>query len=136
MSKPYFHKVAKGDEVYGLVFGHGVVKNVWENSHYTFEVEFDNGYAVPYTTEGYPAWGMLDTQTVYYKSDIDLVSLDFAPTDKILSVKKIIKLKLKGKLEVRCPSGLWQPSNKCPQYITEEYLESGKLHLFRKSQKD
>jgi hypothetical protein len=134
MSKPYFHKVKKDQEIFGLVFGHGTVKNVWGDGHYKFEVEFDNGFTVPYTEDGIPGWsGKLDFQTIYYKEDIDVMSLDFAPTDKVLSAKKIIKLRAKGKLEVKCPSGLWQPVGKCPSYVTEQYLEDGKLHLFRKT---
>ena len=132
MSK-YFKKVKENDEVFGLVFGHGIVTSVWNDSHYTFEVTFDNGYSVPYTPEGIPGWNIrLEHQTVFYKDDIDLMSIDFSPVDEVLSPKKIIKLRNKNKLEVRCPSGLWIKMSECPQYVIEEYLEDGKLHLFRK----
>jgi len=136
--KPYFFKVKEGLEIFGLVFGHGIVKNVWGDGHYTFEVEFDNNYTVAYTDEGLPSWGggRFDFQTIFYKDDIDLMEYDFAPTTEPLSAKKIIKLRLKNKLEVRCPSGLWQPINKCPGYVIEEYLEDQQLHLFRKIQEE
>jgi hypothetical protein len=133
-TKTYFKKVKEGDEVFGLVFGPGKVKNVWKDSYYSFEVEFSNSHTVPYTEDGIPAWsGKLDFQTVFYKEDIDVTTLDISPSDKILSVKKIIKLRSKNKLEVRCPSGIWQPVNKCPGYVAEEYLENKKFHLFRKT---
>jgi len=133
MSK-YFDNVKEGEKVYGLVFGPGVVISVWgKNSYYAFEVSYDNGYVVPYTIEGIPAWNTdLDEQTVFYKEDIDLCDIDFGTLDEILSVKKIIKLRSKKKLEVRCPSGIWRSIDKCPNYIIDQYLENGKLHLFRK----
>jgi len=134
-NKSYFRKVKEGQEVFGLVFGPGVVANAWGDGYYTFEVEYANGFTVPYTSDGVPGWsGQLDYQTVFYKDDIDMIDHDFAPTDEILSVKKIIKLRAKGKLEVKCPSGFWKPVGKCPSYITEDYLEEGKFHLFRKIQ--
>lgn len=131
----YFKKVAEKDKVFGLVFGPGKVVSVWaKDSHYTFEVEFDNGQVVPYTIDGIPGWSnVLDYQTLYYKNEIDLEKMDFTPTEKVLSVKKIIKLRDKKKLEVKCPSGVWQKVDKCPSYVTEEYLEQGKLFLFRKA---
>lgn len=130
----YFKKVKEGDKVFGLVYGPGVVDTVFGDGYYTFEVSYNNGQTVPYTSEGFPAWntGKLDFQTVFYKRDIDLMDYDFAPSEKTLSVKKIIKLRDKKKLEVKCPSGLWQPIGECPSSISEEYLEDGKLHLFRK----
>jgi len=129
----YFKKVKVNDKIFGLVFGPGKVKTVFGEGHYTFEVEFKNGYTVPYTEDGIPGWGSkLDFQTIFYKNDIDIFEYDFTPTEEILSAKKIISLRLKKKLEIRCPSGLWQPSYKCPSDILEDYLESGKLHLFRK----
>ena len=133
----YFKKVKENDKVFGLVYGKGIVKSVWDNSHYSFEVEYENGSFVPYTSEGYPGWnkGKLDFQTVFYKEDIDLMDHDFAPTEDVLSVKKIIKLRDKKKLEIKCPSGLWQPVEKCPREFGEQYLEENKLHLFRKTPK-
>lgn len=131
---PYFKTVEEGDKVFGLVFGPGKISSVWGDGHYTFEVEYSNGSTVPYTPEGNPAWNTsnLDFQTVFYAEDIDLMDQDFAPTEKVLSVKKIIKLRDKKKLEIKCPSGLWQPYDKCPREFAEQYLEEGKLHLFRK----
>lgn len=129
----YFKKVKVGKEVFGLVFGYGIVSSVWEDGFYKFEVEYNNSHVVPYTEDGVPGWSnKLDYQTLFYKDDIDLMDVDFAPTDEILSAKKIIKLRSKNKLEVKCPSGLWQPTNMCPDYVTEEYLEANKLYLFRK----
>lgn len=128
----YFKKVAEGDKVFGLVFGKGFVRSVWENSYYTFEVEYENGTVVPYTPEGTPSWSDIGIQTVFYRSDIDAMELDFSPSNEILTPKKIIKLRAKNKLEVKCPSGIWQPYNKCPLHITEKYLEDGRLSYFRK----
>ena len=129
----YFEKVKKSEKIFGLVFGPGIVSTVWDDGFYKFEVEFENGFVVPYTIEGIPAWNNnLDSQTIYYKKDIDLMKYDFTPSEKILSIKKIIKLRLSNLLEIRCPSGLWQSLNNCPSYVMEDYLENGKLHLFRK----
>jgi len=130
----YFKNVQEGDEVFGLVFGKGVVTSVWGEGHYTFEVEYENGSFVPYTEDGIPGWsGNLDFQTVFYADDINISDLDFTPADEILTPKKIIKLRNKKKLEIRCPSGIWQPVDKCPGYVMEYYLEEGKFYLFRKA---
>ena len=134
--KPYFKMVKVDDEVFGLVFGHGVVRSVWTDGFYELEVEYDNHQVVPYTRDGFPGWsGKLDFQTVFYKEDIDLMSYDFTPIHRTLNVKEIIKLRNKKQLEVRCPSGIWQPLNKCAPYVVEEYLENNQLHLFRKQSK-
>ena len=134
---PYFKLAEEDDSVFGLVYGPGKIRNVFGEGHYTFEVEYNNGFTVPYTPEGNPGWNAskLSFQTVFFKEDIDLMDYDFAPNEKILSVKKIIKLRDKKLLEVKCPSGLWQSINKCPREISEDYLEDGKLHLFRKERK-
>ena len=133
----YFKKVAEGDKVFGLVFGPGKVATTFGDGYYTFEVLYENGYTVPYTPEGNPGWntGKLDFQTVFYANEIDLMDHCFAPTEDVLSAEKIIKLRIKKKLEVKCPSGLWQPIDKCPRDISEGYLEENKLHLFRKTPK-
>ena len=130
----YFKKVKVGDKVFGLVFGPGKVSSVWGDGHYTFEVEYEEGSFVPYTPEGKPAWSInLDIQTVFYKNDVDLMDYDFAPGKESLSAKKIIKLREKKSLEIKCPSGLWQDYFKCPRSVSEQYLENGQLHLFRKN---
>ena len=133
MEYPYFDKVKEGEEVFGLIFGHGVVATAFGAGHYTFEVLYDNGYTVPYTDEGIPGWSnKVGGQTAFYKDDIDLMDLDFSPTEEVLTPKKIIKLKIKKKLEIKCPSGIWQEITNCPSYVIEEYLENAKFHLFRK----
>lgn len=133
--QPYFSNVKEGDQIFGLIFGLGNVKTVWGDGYYKFEVEFKNGFIVPYTEDGIPAWNSkLDFQTIYYKSDIDITNLDISPSEKVLTPKKIIKLRNKGKLEIKCPSGIWQSVSNFPSYIMETYLEEGKLHLFRKAQ--
>ena len=130
----YFNEVKEGDAVFGLVFGKGIVSSVWDNSFYTFEVEYDNGSVVPYTDEGIPGWSnRVGSQTVFYKKDIDIDDLNFSPTEEILTPKKIIKLRAKRKLLIKCPSGLWQTLDNCPSYVIEEYLESAKFHLFKKA---
>jgi len=136
MKKSYFKKVKEGTEVFGLIFGHGIITRVYEDSFYTFEVEYDNGYVVPYTPEGVPAWSNIDMQTVYYKDDINLFEFNITLiVDEVLTPKKIIKLRVKEKLEVKCPSGIWGDYNNCPGYVTEQYLEEGKFYLFRRKVK-
>ena len=133
MAKAYFKKVKKGDKVYGLVFGKGKVVKVFDDGHYKFMVEFKNGYEVPYTEDGIPGWGNFKTQTVFYKDDIDLSSYDFSAVEKVLSPKKIIKLREKKELEVRLPSGVWSDCTKCAKEYIEDMLERENYHLFRKN---
>ncbi|MBU0631441.1 hypothetical protein KKA17_02240 [bacterium] len=128
----YFDNVKKGDKLYGLVFGKGKVVEVFEDSHYKMMVSFKNGYEVPYTEEGIPGWGNFKKQTIFFKEDIDLTDVDFTPTKKVLSTKKIIKLREKKKLQIRLPSGIWTDCTKCVKGYIEEMLEKEKYHLFRK----
>ncbi len=128
----YFSKAQKGDKVYGLVFGKGKIVEVFEESFYPLLVEFKNGYEVPYTDEGVPSWGTFKKQTLFYRKDIDLSREDFSPANKILSPRKIIKLREKGKLEVRVPSGAWKSTKKADAEYVERLLEEEKYHLFRK----
>jgi hypothetical protein len=131
----YFDNVKVNDKLYGLVFGAGTVSQVFEESHYKMLVTFKNGYEVPYTEEGIPGWGNFKKQTIYYKSDIDLTDVDFGPAPKVLSPKKIIKLREKKKLEIRLPSGIWADCSKCVKNYIEEMLEAENYHLFRKKPK-
>ena len=132
----YFDNVKQGDKLYGLVFGKGEVGEVFENSHYKMIVSFENGYEVPYTEDGIPGWGNFKKQTIFYKADIDLTDVDFTPAKKILSPKKIIKLREKKKLQVRLPSGIWTDCTKCVKHYAEELLEKEHLHMFRKIKND
>lgn len=129
---PYFKKVKENDLVYGLVFGLGKVVKVFEDGHYKFMVEFTNGHQVPYTEDGVPGWGKFKQQTLYYKDEIELSDYDFSATTKILSIKKIIKLREKKKLEIRLPSGIWCDCGKCVKDYMDEMLENEMYHLFRK----
>jgi len=113
MAKPYFKKVKEGEKVYGLVFGKGKVSKVFDSGYYKFMVEFKNGY--------------------FYRDDIDLSPFDFSAVEKVLSPKKIIKLREKGELEVRLPSGVWSNCTKCAKEYIEDMLEKGNYHLFRKA---
>jgi hypothetical protein len=131
----YFDDVKVKDKVYGLVFGKGKVTQVFDDSHYKMMVKFKNGYEVPYTEDGVPGWGNFKKQTLYYKEDIDLTDVDFSPVTKVLSPKKIIKLREKKKLEVRLPSGIWTECTKCVTGYVEDMLEAENFHLFRKTQK-
>ena len=133
MAKPYFKKVKEGDKVYGLVFGKGKVNKVFESGFYKFMVEFKNGYEIPYTEDGVPGWGSFNEQTVFYRDDIDLSPYDFSAVEKVLSPKKIIKLREKEELEVRLPSGVWSNCTKCAKEYIEEMLEKENYHLFRKA---
>jgi len=128
----YFSKAKEGDKVYGLVFGKGKIVAVYPDSHYAIMVEFDNGYQVPYTDDGVPGWGRFKRQTLFYRTDVDLSKADFSPVEKILSPKKIIKLREKGQLQVRLPSGLWESAKKADSRYVEELLENEQYHLFRK----
>lgn len=128
----YFKKPKKGQKVYGLIFGKGKIKEVYPDSHYTLLVEFDNGYEVPYTEEGIPGWGRFKRQTLFYCNDVDFTKLDFAPNEKVLTPKKIIKLHEKGDLQVRMPSGVWKSVKKADPNYVEMLLESEQFHHFRK----
>lgn len=128
----YFKKAKIGDKVYGLVFGKGKVTNRFEDSHYEIMITFDNGFEVPYTVDGIPSWGNFKKQTCFYRDDIDLGKADFSPIDKVLNNKKIIKLREKGNLEVRLPSGAWENVKKCPKSYVEEICEKENYHFFRK----
>ncbi|MBU1928044.1 hypothetical protein KKG77_03495 [bacterium] len=130
----YFKKVKVGDKLYGIVFGAGKVTQVFEDSHYKMMVTFKNGYEVPYTEDGIPGWGNFKKQTIFYKKDIDLTDIDFLPVTKVLSAKKIIKLREKNKLEMRLPSGAWAKISKCPVEYIELMLEQENYHLFRKKE--
>ena len=128
----YFKKVKVKDKLYGIVFGAGKVTQVFEDSHYKMMVTFKNGYEVPYTEDGIPGWGNFKKQTIFYKKDIDLTDVDFTPVSKVLSPKKIIKLREKGRLEVRLPSGIWTNCKKCVKEYAQGLLENEQYHLFRK----
>jgi len=129
----YFENVRIGDEVFGLIYGRGTVRTVFDG-FFKFEVEYENGQVVPYTEEGIPGWNTrLDFQTVVYSSDIKFGEFDFSEnlSDEELGTKKVIKLRMKGKLQVKCPSGIWIDSKKCPFDIIESYIEDRKFYLFR-----
>jgi hypothetical protein len=128
----YFDNVKVKDKLFGLVFGAGEVTQVFEDSHYKMMVKFKNGHEVPYTEDGIPGWGNFKKQTLFYKNDIDLTEVDFGPVTKVLSPKKIIKLREKKKLEIRLPSGIWTECSKCVKHYIEESLEAENYHLFRK----
>ena len=128
----YFKKVKLKDKLYGLVFGSGKVTQVFEDSHYKMMVTFKNGYEIPYTDDGIPGWGNFKKQTIFYKKDIDLTDVDFTPVTKVLSPKKIIKLRKNKQLQVRLPSGIWTDCAKCVRDYAQELLENEQYHLFRK----
>lgn len=128
----YLKEVKRGDEVFGLVFGLGRIKAVYNDSHYKCLVEFDNNYEIPYTIDAIPGWGKFKEQTLFLKNDIDVTEYDFSPINKILSPKKIIKLREKKKLEVQLPSGIWHICNKNVKKYTEDLLQEEKYYLFRK----
>lgn len=130
----YFDDVKVKDKLYGLVFGAGKVSQVFEDSHYKMMITFKNGYEVPYTEDGIPGWGNFKKQTIFYKNDIDLTKIDFGPVTKVLTPKKIIKLREKQKLEVRLPSGIWTECAKCIKDYIEEMLENENYHLFRRKE--
>jgi len=134
----YFNTVKKKDKVYSLIYGEGEVKNVVDASSridgfYIFSVEYSEHKLVHYTADGIPNWCGDDcgTQTVFYKNDIDFERVDFKPSDDKLSIKKVKKLRGTGKLEMKCPSGLWRNADECPIKIITEAINSSKTYLFR-----
>ncbi len=128
----YFEAAKKDDNIYDLVFGAGKIAQIFDNSHYKIMVEFKNGYEVPYTEDGIPGWGNFKKQTLFFKNDIDLTDVDFSPVSKVLSVKKIIKLREKERLQVRFPSGVWKNVKKAEPSYVEDLLEREKYYMFRK----
>ncbi|MEA3522437.1 MAG: hypothetical protein U9R50_05640 [Campylobacterota bacterium] len=128
----YFKKAKLDQKVYGLVFGRGKIIEVFTDSHYKVLVLFKNDYEVPYTEDGIPGWGNFKSQTLFYRDDVDMTKADFSPIEKILSIKKIIKHRENGNLEVRLPSGMWIKYAKAEADYAETLLEDEKLHLFRK----
>lgn len=128
----YFKNAKVGDKVYGLIFGKGKIGECYKDGHYVIMVEFNNGYEVPYTVEGIPGWGNFKKQTCFYKEDVELLKEDYTPATKVLSEKKIIKLREKGILEVRVPSGAWKNVKKCPESYIEKICQNENYHLFRK----
>ncbi len=122
-------------KVFGPVFGPGEITSVWEDSYFSFEVTYKTGDVIAYTAEGIPSWNTdLEERTVYSKEEIDIFDLDMAPSNGKLSAKKIIKLKMKGDLEIKCPSGIWRQADECPQNIVLFYMKDGLYHLFRKAE--
>lgn len=131
----YFKNAKVGDKVYGLIFGKGKIVATYENSYYEIIVKFSNGDEVPYTAEGIPSWGNFSRQTCYYRKDVDLTKVDFSPTQKVLSNKKIIKLREKGNLEMRLPSGVWTNISNCPDSYVQDICQNEMYHFFRKKLK-
>ncbi|EFK97315.1 conserved hypothetical protein [sediment metagenome] len=128
----YFSDAKVGDKVYGLIFGKGKIVDIFPDSYYSIMVEFKNGHEVPYTDDGIPGWGNFKKQTLFFRDDVDLCNEDFSPVDKPMSHKKIIKLREKKKLEVRCPSGVWTSAKKVDDEYLEKILKKEKYHLLRK----
>jgi len=136
----YFDNVNLDDEVYGFVFGPGKVVYVIDDKFdmdgfYAFEVEYENQERVFYTRDGVPNWCNTDgcLQTVYYRSDIDLLAVDFSPSEGSLAPKKIMKLWVKGNLEMKCPSGIWRNVSQCPENVFLGAITKEQYHLFRKA---
>ena len=133
----YFSEIKKDSEVYSLIYGDGVVQNVLAvdariDGFYIFSVLFGKKI-VHYTETGIPSWceQSCETQTVFYKSDIDFDRVDFKPLKEVLSIKKIKKMIGTGKLEVLCPSGLWRNAESCPSEVINKAIKKTKTHLFR-----
>lgn len=129
----YFRNVKKDDDVFSLVFGLGVVSEVFDKNPYKLRVKFINSnYKIFYTDEGIPNWGKFKHQTLFFKDDIDLSDYDFSAITEVLSAKKIIKLRDEKRLQVRLPSGIWCDIKKNVREYSEEMFEKQMHHLFRK----
>ena len=132
----YFNNIQKDDKVYGLVFGKGIVSEVFPTEgFYQFEVDFDNGYKIPYTKEGVPGWGNFSEQTLFYRKDIDKSTFDFSDNCKSMSYKKLVKCLYSSKniLEVKTPSGIWHKSNEVDKQYIQDIISNGLFFLFRTS---
>ena len=132
-----FKNVKKNDEVYSLIYGDGIVENVLAKDvriegFYIFSVSFGKKL-VHYTEAGVPNWcnSDCDTPTLFYKDEVDFNRVDFKPCDTDLSTKKIKKMIGTGKLEMRCPSGLWRNIDDCPITVVNKGLKEAKNYLFR-----
>ena len=117
----YFEKVKAGENVFGFIYGKGQVDFVVNEQYdldgfYAFSVVYECGERVFYSKDGVPNWCTNGgcVQTVFYVEDIDFMDEDFSPSDEDLAPKKIMKLFMKGKLEMKCPSGFWRNTEKCP----------------------
>lgn len=139
----YFDDVKLNDKVYSLIFGLGKVCFIVDPGSriagfHSFEVEYENKHRVFYTDDGVPNWCNApgDCQTIWYTKDIDLLSEDFSSAGTELTKKKILKLKLNNKLEMRCPSGIWRNVKGCPERVIIEALANERYHLFRKENPD
>lgn len=128
----YFSKANPKDKVFGMVFGKGVIKKVTKSM---IKVEFENGYEVKYDLDGIPSWGNFNYQTVFFRDDVDLDAVDFTSSSKTPSPAKIVKWRIKGQLEVKCPSGVWNDVDIVPWDYIEEELERGNFNKFRKKVK-
>ena len=134
---------AIGFPVFGTVYGNGKKSRQHgqdNESYYAFEIEYENGYIVPYKQDGSPGWsGKLDFRTVFTTDEISahILASDITPAKTILEPVDIIANRVSGTLMVRCPSGLWKlysddnDKTECPKHIVEDYLESGLFHLFK-----
>ena len=134
----YFSKVKIEQEVFSLIYGKGIVNFALPKKHrvdgfYIFAVEYKKKKVVHYTVDGFPNWSTENglCQTVFYKEDLDFMDVDMKPVKKILSEKKIIKLKEKGTLELQCPSGIWRNADEVPQKIFKDALKNSQLNIFR-----
>lgn len=135
----YFNKIKLDEKVFSLVFGKGNVIFVLPKKHridgfYVFAVEYKDKHRVHYTVEGFPNWCSSEgcCQTVFYMKDIDLTDMNIQPIDEILSKKQILKYKEKGRLEIRCPSGIWRNVDETPDRLVKKALKKDIYHLFRK----
>ena len=135
----YFENVNVGDAVYGFIYGKGEVTYVIDDKFdmdgfYVFEVTYENGESVFYTREGVPNWCNADgcLQTVYWMYDIEIMDEDFSPSEGGLTPKKIMKLRSKDKLEMKCPSGIWRNVTDCPDTVFLGAITKEQFHLFRK----
>lgn len=136
----YFNKVKLNDEIYSLVYGNGVVCYVLEkefrlSGSYMMQVQYEKE-KVYYTEDGIPNWCKVkgDCQTAYYKKDNDRPEMDFATSKRdILTPKKIAKLKERGELEMRVPSGAWMNVDVIPVAVFLQALKAKSFYIFRKA---
>ena len=138
----YFEKVQLKDEVYSVVYGLGEVVYISPDKlrmegFYTFEVEYADKHRTFYSDQGVPNWcntSACGGQTIWYRDEIDLIDEDFSPSSGELSKKKILKLKLKGKLMMKCPSGIWRNITGCPERVFLRALADENYYLFKKGE--
>jgi len=63
----YFKKVKQGDKVFCLIFGLGIINEIFNDGEYKLRADFDDGFKILFTDEGIPTWGKLKNKHFFIK---------------------------------------------------------------------